>query len=117
MSKFYVGPPRQSGAEFDPPVALLPHHVDMVDVGLSRARRKIERRDKRIAALLERVAALESALSRKTAVNVTKEVEAAVYNALRNVRMIPVFPLGDDKIVEVKVSDTNLTRKDFYGAR
>lgn len=76
------------------------NHTLKDDVKLNRLRRKLQRKDVLIEKLNARIKVLESAISRKTSVNVSKDVYKAVQSALSNVRMIPIFPLGaDDKIV------------------
>lgn len=79
-----------------------------VDRTVRRLRAKLEQRDRRIAGLTRRIAALEAALASK-ALSVTHmrwDVAHAVQDALCNVRMIPVHGVGKNaKIVEVKATD------------
>jgi hypothetical protein len=70
-----------------------------------RQKRRLERRDRRIAGLQRRIRELETALA-INAIAVQRlpiDVERAVQRALCNVRMIPVLGVGgSDRIVEVK---------------
>lgn len=82
------------------------------EVALGRLNRKLARRDEKIKGLEKRVAQLEAALSSRSLDlsylrnELHLELAHTVQNALCNVRMIPVFPLGGErKIVEVRVSD------------
>ncbi len=76
--------------------------------GESRLRRKLEKRDQRIAGMKRRIEALEHALATRTMdlESLSRNVERAVTHALCNVRMIPVHGFGSNsKIVEVKLTD------------
>lgn len=72
---------------------------------ITRLKRQLARREKRIQGLERKIALLESALAHH-AVNVQRlpiQVERAVQNALCNVRMIPMLGIGRDaKILEVR---------------
>lgn len=75
---------------------------------VSRLRRKLEKRDEKIAGLKRRIADLEHALAVKDVEvkRLPRDVTRAVQEALCNVRMIPVFGIGQNaRIVEVKSSD------------
>lgn len=81
------------------------HPIDCV---VMRLKRKIVKRDKKIAGLERRVSELERALGARTIdlQSLSRNVESAVTNALCNVRMIPVFgAVRDSKIVEVRNVD------------
>ena len=74
----------------------------------SRLRRKLEKRDQKIAGMKRRIIALERALGARTMdlESLSRNVERAVTHALCNVRMIPVSGVGrDPKILEVKLTD------------
>ena len=79
-----------------------------LDCRVMRLRRKLERRDLKIAGLKKRVADLEMMLATReiAARRLPIEVARAVQDALCNIRMIPVHGVGKgDRIVEVKASD------------
>jgi len=84
-----------------------------VDRRVRRLRRKLEKRNQRIAGLERRIAKLEAALALRSGdavvVDFTKlrhDLAKAVTEALCNVRMIPVLDIGGHrKIVEVRTSD------------
>lgn len=70
-----------------------------------RLLRRIDRKDKKIAALEKKVQKLETVLSWRTIdlESVTRNVHDAVQRAMCNVRMIPVHGgIRDSKIVEVR---------------
>lgn len=78
------------------------------DCRVMRLRRKLERRDRKIAGLKKRVADLEMLLATReiAARRLPLDVARAVQDALCNIRMIPVHGVGKgDRIVEVKASD------------
>lgn len=78
------------------------------DIKIRRLLRKIEKRDKRNAGLLNRISQLESALATKDVEikRLPREVARAVQEALCNVRMIPVLGVGKNaRIIEVKSSE------------
>lgn len=83
------------------------------DIISSRLRRKIERRNARIAGMERRISRLESSLALRSGDAVVvdfnairREITRAVTDALCNVRMIPVMDIGGHrKIVEVKILD------------
>ena len=75
------------------------------DVQLLRLERRLQERDRKIAGLRRRVAALECALATKDleVKRLPHDVTRAVQEALCNVRMIPVPGIrSNDKIVEVR---------------
>jgi hypothetical protein len=77
-------------------------------VTLERMMRKVEKRNRRIAGLMRRVAMLESALATKDLEmkRLPRDISRAVQDALCNVRMIPVLGVGKSaRIVEVKTSE------------
>ena len=79
-----------------------------LDCRVMRLRRKLERRDLKIAGLKKRVADLETMLATReiAARGLPLDVARAVQAALCNIRMIPVHGVGrSDRIVEVKASD------------
>ena len=78
-----------------------------VDLQVRRLRRKLEKRDKKISGLKQRIADLEHALAVKDleVKYLPRNVTKAVQEALCNVRMIPVFGIGADRVIEVKYSD------------
>ena len=70
-----------------------------------RLLRRIDRKDKKIAALEKKIQKLETALSWRTIdlESVTRNVHDAVQRAMCNVRMIPVHGgIRDSKIVDVR---------------
>lgn len=87
---------------------------DTGDVTVARLRRKLLQRDSRIAGLMRRVAALESALAMKEfeVKRIPRDVVRVVQEALCNVRMIPVLGVGKDaRIMEVKMSSVAPTAR------
>ena len=79
-----------------------------LDRQVRRLRRKLEKRDLRIAGLQRRVTALESALATKDidAKRMPLDVTRAVQHALSNVRLIPIIGASKNgRIVEIKTSD------------
>lgn len=79
-----------------------------VERHVRRLRRKLEKRDEKIAGLKRRIADLEHALAVKDVEvkRLPRDVTRAVQEALCNVRMIPVLGIGKDaRILEVKSSD------------
>lgn len=84
-----------------------PHEIEV-----GRLKRKLQKRDEKIKGLEKRIALMEKALSSRSLDlsyirhELAKEITHSVQDALCNVRMIPVFPLGGEKkIVEVRVTD------------
>ena len=74
---------------------------------IGRLRRKLAKRDEKIAGMKRRIADLEHALAVKDieVKRLPRDVTRAVQEALCNVRMIPVLGVGTDaRIVEVKSS-------------
>lgn len=81
-----------------------------VDRQIERLRRKLEKRDEKIAGFKRRIADLEHALAVKDVEvkRLPRDVTRAVQEALCNVRMIPVLGIGNDaRILEVKSSTPN----------
>lgn len=79
-----------------------------VNVEITRLRRKIKKRDARIAGLQRHISILESALATKDleANRLPRDIVRAVQEALCNVRMIPVLGVGSKaKIVEIQSRD------------
>ncbi len=79
-----------------------------VEHQVRRLRRKLEKRDEKIAGLKRCIADLEHALAVKDVEvkRLPRDVTRAVQEALCNVRMIPVLGIGKDaRILEVKSSD------------
>ena len=75
---------------------------------MQRLQAKLAKRDKRIAGLEQRIAKLERALAGRTLdlESLSRNLERTVTNALCNVRMIPVFGVGQtNKIVEIRGAD------------
>lgn len=76
--------------------------MDEDSIQIERLKRKIRRRDVKIAGLEKKIARLQRVALEVHAL--PRNVERAVQNALCNVRMIPVFGAGRDaKILEVEV--------------
>lgn len=79
-----------------------------IEITMMRLRRKIKRRDARIAGLQRHISMLESALATKDleAKRLPSDIVRAVQEALCNVRMIPVLGVGSKaKIVEIQSRD------------
>ena len=70
-------------------------------VVVQRLVRRLERRDRRIAGLERKIRRLESALSWRTIdlESLSRNVRREVQDALCNVRMIPVFGGGRDRVI------------------
>ena len=78
-----------------------------VERQVRRLRRKLEKRDEKIAGMKRRIQELEHALAVKDieVKRLPRDVTRAVQEALCNVRMIPVLGLGASaRILEVKSS-------------
>lgn len=75
----------------------------MTETKIARMQRRIDKRDKVIAAQRKYIQALESELA--SAVTMPDKVHDAVQRALCNVRMIPVLGLGkEDKIISAEAA-------------
>lgn len=75
---------------------------------INRLRKKLNKRDSRIAHLEKTISQLEHALATKELEfrELPRQITRAVQDALCNVRMIPVLGIGgSDKIVEVNSTD------------
>jgi hypothetical protein len=81
--------------------------MEFEGIKLCRMQKKIDKRDRKIAALEKEIRELKSALCvhslmiKKIPVDVTK----AVQSALCNVRMIPIIGVGgSDRIIDIQVN-------------
>lgn len=81
--------------------------MDIEEIKLCRMQKKLNKRDRKIAALEKEIRELKSALCvhsfmiKRIPVDVTK----AVQSALCNVRMIPIIGIGSsDRIVDIQVN-------------
>lgn len=86
----------------------------MDDKAEARLRRKLAKRDARIAGLQRRCLSLEVALASRAldVATLTRDVERAVQRALCNVRMIPVLGVsGSDRIVEITATESKRAGK------
>lgn len=75
---------------------------------VKRLRRKLQKRDRRISALEQRIMLLENQIATKDlqAKRLPLDITRAVQQALCNVRMIPVFGVGNNaKILDVSFSN------------
>ena len=87
---------------------MTPDTLPPPDLEVSRLRRKLAKRDEKIAGMKRRIQELEHALAVKDveAKRLPRDVTRAVQEALCNVRMIPVMGIGKSaRILEVKSSD------------
>lgn len=88
----------------------LRERIKRSEVLRQRQARRLEQRDKRIAGLERKVKRLEEAMSWRTLdlESLSSNLKRTVQDALCNVRMIPVFGAGKDRVIaEVRHTPVN----------